>query len=161
MRIWFKSTGERQNSTCLTKLLGGLRHGSQIRPQLSTASPTNRPQPKVIITIVIKKLKVFWSSGRPLLCFSRFWPSENVARIRRVYFAYSRTKSVHTRNIGSNAKGKCVFLFWLRQMIALLHTSRGIGGQDKISWCFNERKTKLLARMVTSKILRKKTKMGP
>ena len=109
MRIWFKSTGERQNSTCLTKLLGGLRHGSQIRPQLSTASPTNRPQPKVIITIVIKKLKVFWSSGRPLLCFSRFWPSENVARIRRVYFAYSRTKSVHTRNIGSNAKGKCVF----------------------------------------------------
>ena len=106
-------------------------------------------------------IKVFWSSGRPLLCFSRFWPSENVARIRRVYFAYSRTKSVHTRNIASNAKGKCVFLFWLRQMIALLHTSRGIGGQDKISWCFNERKTKLgLARMVTSKILCKRQKWG-
>ena len=56
-------------------------------------------------------LKVFWSSGRPQLCFSRFWPSENVARIRRVYFAYSRTKSVHTRNIASNANGKCVFCF--------------------------------------------------
>ena len=56
-------------------------------------------------------IKVFWSSGRPLLCFSRFWPSENVARIRRVYFAYSRTKSVHTRNIASTAKGKCVFCF--------------------------------------------------
>ena len=38
-----------------------------------------------------KNFKVFWSSGRPLLCFSRFWPSENVARIHRVYFAYSRT----------------------------------------------------------------------
>ena len=59
-------------------------------------------------------LKVFWSSGHPLLVFSRFWPSENVARIRRVYVAYSRTKSGHTRNIASNAKGKCVFLFWLR-----------------------------------------------
>ena len=106
------------------------------------------------------KIKVFWSSGRPLLGFSRFWPSENVARIRRVYVAYSRTKSVHTRNIASNAKGKCVFLFWLRQMIALLHTSRGIGGQGKISWCFNERKTKGLARMVTSKNLCVKDKNG-
>ena len=32
-----------------------LRHGSQIRPQLSAAGPTNRPQPKVIVTIVIIK----------------------------------------------------------------------------------------------------------
>ena len=37
-------------------------------------------------------IKVFWSSGRPLLCFSRFWLFENVARIRCVYVAYSRTK---------------------------------------------------------------------
>ena len=78
----------------------------------------------------------------------------------RVYVAYSRTKSVHTRNIASNAKGKCVFFFWLRQMIALLHTSRGIGGQGKISWCFNERKTEGLARMVTSKNLCVKDKNG-
>ena len=61
--------------------------------------------------LIFLAFKVFWSSGRPLLCFSRFWPSENVARIRRVYVAYSRTKSVHTRNISSNAKGKCVFCF--------------------------------------------------
>ena len=58
----------------------------------------------------VEIFKVFWSSGRPLLCFARFWPSENVARIRRVYVAYSRTKSVHTRNIASNAKGnaRCI-----------------------------------------------------
>ena len=62
-------------------------------------------------TNVFNFVKVFWSSGRPLLCFSRFWPSENVARIRRVYFAYSQTKSVHTRNVASNTKGKCVFCF--------------------------------------------------
>ena len=31
-----------------------IRHRTQIRPQLSAASPTNRPQPKVMITIVIK-----------------------------------------------------------------------------------------------------------
>ena len=59
----------------------------------------------------VPTFKVFWSSGRPLLCFSRFWPSENVARIRHVYVAYSQTKRVHTRNIASNAKGKCVFCF--------------------------------------------------
>ena len=40
-----------------------LRHGSQIRPQLSAASPTNRPQPKVIITIVIIKLKLWPAAG--------------------------------------------------------------------------------------------------
>ena len=33
-----------------------LWHGSQIRPQLSTASSTNAPQPKVIITKVIISL---------------------------------------------------------------------------------------------------------
>ena len=67
---------------------------------------------KMIVVFLRQKqvgFKVFWSSGRPLLCFSRFWPSENVARKRRVYFAYSRTKSVHTQNIASNAKGECVF----------------------------------------------------
>ena len=40
-----------------------LRHGSQIRPQLSAASPTNRPQPKDIITIVIIKLKLWPAAG--------------------------------------------------------------------------------------------------
>ena len=30
-----------------------LRHGSQIRTQLSAAGPTNRLQPKVIKTIII------------------------------------------------------------------------------------------------------------
>ena len=39
------------------------RHGSQIRPQLSAASLTNRPQPKVIITIVIIKLKLWPAAG--------------------------------------------------------------------------------------------------
>ena len=40
-----------------------LRHGSQIGLQLSAASPTNRPQHKVIITIVIIKLKLWPAAG--------------------------------------------------------------------------------------------------
>ena len=40
-----------------------LRHESQIRLQLSAASPTNRPQPKVIITKVIIKLKLWLAAG--------------------------------------------------------------------------------------------------
>ena len=39
--------------------IGLLRHWSQIWKQLSAASPTNRPQPKVIILIVIIKLKLW------------------------------------------------------------------------------------------------------
>ena len=42
---------------------GVLRHGSQIRPQLSVASPTNWPQPKVIKTTVIIKLKLWPAAG--------------------------------------------------------------------------------------------------
>ena len=38
--------------------------------------------------ILLNSPFVFWSSGRPLLCFPRFRPFENVARIRRVYVAY-------------------------------------------------------------------------
>ena len=44
-------------------LLFVFRHGSQIRLQLSAASPTNRPQPKVIETIVIIKLKLWPPAG--------------------------------------------------------------------------------------------------
>ena len=40
-----------------------LRHGSQIWSQLSAASPTIRPQPKVRITIVIIKLKLWPAAG--------------------------------------------------------------------------------------------------
>ena len=41
-----------------------LRHGNQIRPQLSAASPTNRPQHKVIITIImIIKFKLWPAVG--------------------------------------------------------------------------------------------------
>ena len=35
------------------------KHGSQVRLQLSVASPTNRPQPKAIITKVMIKLKLW------------------------------------------------------------------------------------------------------
>ena len=92
-------------------------------------------------------LKVFWSSGRPLLCFPRFWPFENVARICRVYVAYSQTKRVHTRNLAPNAKGKCAFV-----LIALNdRITSYIGGKlvartkfHNVLW-----KTKGLARTVT------------
>ena len=40
-----------------------IRYGGQIWPQLSAASPTNRPQPKVIVTIVIIKLKLWPAAG--------------------------------------------------------------------------------------------------
>ena len=41
----------------------GIRRESQIRRQLSTASPTNRSQPTVIITKVIIKLKLWPAAG--------------------------------------------------------------------------------------------------
>ena len=77
--------------------------------------------------------KVFWSSGRPLLCFSRFWPFENVARIRRVYVAYSRTKSVHMQNLVSNAKGKCIFVLIAPNDRISSYITGQFGGQDKIA----------------------------
>ena len=40
-----------------------LRHGSQIWPQISAASPRNRPQPKVIITIELIKLTLWPAAG--------------------------------------------------------------------------------------------------
>ena len=52
------SLGSRFTSRCRR-----IRHGSQIWLQLSAASPTNRPQPKVIITIVIIKLKLWPAAG--------------------------------------------------------------------------------------------------
>ena len=50
------------NTSALYKFTG-FRHGSQIWPQLSAAGPTNRPQPKIIITIVIIKLKLWLATG--------------------------------------------------------------------------------------------------
>ena len=40
-----------------------LRHGSQIRQQLPAASLTNRSHPKIIITKVIIKLKLWLAAG--------------------------------------------------------------------------------------------------
>ena len=45
------------------KLYIMVRHGSQIQLQLSAASPTNRPQPKVIITTVLIRLKLWQATG--------------------------------------------------------------------------------------------------
>ena len=39
-----------------------VRHGSQFRSQLFVASPTNRPQPKFIIIVIIK-LKLWPATG--------------------------------------------------------------------------------------------------
>ena len=106
--------------------------------------------------------KVFWSSGRPLLRFSRFWPSENVARIRRVYFAYSRTKSVYTRNIASNARGKCVFFFVLiapNDRITSYIAWHWRPGQNFMMFQRTKNET-CVARMATSKILCKRQKWG-
>ena len=78
--------------------------GHYLQCQVLAALLNIQPPSFQVATFMHNTIKVFWSSGRPLLCFSRFWPSENVARIRRVYFAYSRTKSVHTRNIATTSK---------------------------------------------------------
>ena len=45
------------------KKLSTFRHESKSEPQLSVSSPTNRPQPKVIITIVIIQLKLWPAAG--------------------------------------------------------------------------------------------------
>ena len=37
--------------------------GAKIQPQLSAASPANRPRPKVIKTIVTTKLKLWTAAG--------------------------------------------------------------------------------------------------
>ena len=58
-----KTQSEEINNSAHSILLKDLRHGSQIRPQLSAASPTNRPQPKVIITKVIMKLMLWPAAG--------------------------------------------------------------------------------------------------
>ena len=68
-------------------------------------------------------------------------------------------KSVHTRNLASNAKGKCVFVLIAPNDRITSYIAGQVGGQDKISLCFNERKTKGLARMVTS-LLCKRQKWG-
>ena len=57
---------------------------------------------------------------------------------------------MHTRNFASNAKGKCVFVLIAPNDRITSYSAGQVGGQDKISYCFNERKTKGLARMVTS-----------
>ena len=44
-------------------LCRGFRHGRQIRLQLSAAGPTNRPQAKVIKTILIIKIKLWPAAG--------------------------------------------------------------------------------------------------
>ena len=50
----------------MADVIGLFRHGSQIWPQLSAASPgpTKRPQPKVMIAIVVMiKLKLWPATG--------------------------------------------------------------------------------------------------
>ena len=52
-----------------------LRRGSQIRLQLSAAGPNNRPQPKVIITIAIIKLKLWPAAGYEVKAAAKFGSS--------------------------------------------------------------------------------------
>ena len=48
----------------MADVVGLFRHGSQIRPQLSAPSPIKRPQPKVMIAIVVMiKLKLWPATG--------------------------------------------------------------------------------------------------
>ena len=76
--------------------------------------------------------------------FSSLLTRENVARIRRVYVAYSRTKSVHTRNLASDTKGKCAFVLIAPNDRITSYIAGQVSGQDKISLCFmkNERFSK-------------------
>ena len=53
--------------------------------------------------------------------------------IRRVYVAYSRTKSMHTRDLASNAKGKCIFVLIALNDRITSYIAGHVGGQDKIS----------------------------
>ena len=67
---------------------------------------------------------------------------------------------MHTRNLASNAKGKCVFVLVAPNDRITSYIAGQVGGQDQISSCFNERKTKGLAKMVTSKNLCQRQKWG-
>ena len=76
-----------------------------------------------------------------------------------VFTLRTRGPKVCTRETSRQTQRVSAFLFWLRQMIALLHTSRGkLAARTKfhnVLW-----KTKGLARTVTSKILCKRQKWG-
>ena len=76
-----------------------------------------------------------------------------------VFTLHTRGPNVCTRETSRQTQSVSAFLFWLCQMIALLHTSRGkLAARTKfhiVLW-----KTKGLARMVTSKILCKRQIWG-
>ena len=82
-----------------------------------------------------------------------------MSREYAVFTLRTRGPKVCTRETPRQTRRVSAFLFWLRQMIALLHTSRGkLAARTKfhiVLW-----KTKGLARMVTSKILCKRLKWG-
>ena len=68
-------------------------------------------------------------------------------------------KSVHTRNLASNAKSKCVFVLIAPNDRITSYIAGQVGGQDKILSCFmkNER----FSKNGNIKNLVQKTKMGP
>ena len=60
------------------------------------------------------EFKVFWSSGRPLLCFSRFWPFENVTFAQYAVFTLrTRGPKVCARKTSRQTQRVSAFLFWL------------------------------------------------
>ena len=67
---------------------------------------------------------------------------------------------MHTRNLASNAKGKCVFVLIAPNYHITSYTAGQVGGQDKISYCFM--KNKMFSKIgINIKNLVQKTKMGP
>ena len=66
---------------------------------------------------------------------------------------------MHTRNLASNAKGKCAFVLIAPNDRITSYIAGQVGGQDKISLCFmkNER----FSKNGNIKNLVQKTKMGP
>ena len=68
-------------------------------------------------------------------------------------------KSVHTQNLASNAKSKCVFVLIAPNDRITSYAAGQVGGQDKISSCFM--KNKRFSKNGNIKNLVQKTKMGP
>ena len=106
-----------------------------------------------------KSLRSFGHQGA---LYHVFLASDSLKTSREYVVFTLRTrgpKSVHTRNLASNAKSKCVFVLIAPNDRTTSYTAGQVGGQNKISSCFmkNER----FSKNGNIKNLVQKTKMRP
>ena len=112
-------------------------------------------------TLIECKLCVWRSFGHQGALYYVFLASDTLKTSHEyaVFMLRTRGLKVCTRETSRQTQRVSALLFWLRQMIALLHTSRGkLAARTKFDYVLW--KTKGSARTVTSKILCKRQKWG-